>query len=66
MQRLAETNVAHMRRLFYGRHSVENLLAEESHAFVLVDGEIADTETGEVLEEVSALTRIHTVVLQLQ
>ena len=46
------------------RHGIENFFPEESHAFIFVDGEISDTETCKVLEEVSTLTWVHAIVLE--
>ena len=59
-----EADVAHIVGFFYGWHSVEDILAEDTIVGVAVYSEIAYTKRGEVLEEVSALTWVHTIVLQ--
>ena len=56
--------MAHVFCLFNRRHSIENHVAEDALTAMLIDGEITYTEGGEVLEEVSALTRVYTVVVQ--
>ncbi len=45
-------------------HGVEEVVAVDAVAEVVVDGEVADAEGGEVLEEVRALTGVYAVVLQ--
>ena len=49
---------------FYCFHSVENIFLYDAVATEVVNSEIADTEGGEVLEEVGSLRRIYTIVLQ--
>ena len=56
--------MAHILRFCYGWHSVEKVLAEQAIVHIGIDCEIAHAKRCEVLEEVSALTRIYTVVLQ--
>ena len=54
-QGMVESHVPHVLRLLDGRHLVEQLFLEDAIAGIGVDGEIAHTKRGEVLEEVGAL-----------
>ena len=58
-----ETDVAHMLRLVDGGHLVEKFLTIDAVVHVVVDREIGDTEGGEVLKEMGALTGIDAIVL---
>ena len=57
-QRYIETDVADMFCLLDGRQLVEYVLPVDAIASESIDGEIADSERGEVLEEVRALRRV--------
>ena len=48
----------------HGGHKVKNVLPEDAVVVVGVDGEVADTERSEVLEEVCALAWVNAIVLQ--
>ncbi len=63
-QGTVEADVAHKLRFLNGRHTIEDGLLQHTIASVGVDGEVADTKGGEVLEEVGALRRVDMIVLQ--
>ena len=63
-QGTVEADVAHKLRFLNGRHAVEDGLLQHTIASIGVDGEVADTKGGEVLEEVGALRRVDMIVLQ--
>ena len=64
LQGLLEADVAHVLGLFDGGQCIEHFLTEEAVARVGADGEVADTERGEVLEEMRALRGIDMVALE--
>ena len=59
-----EADVAHKLGFLDGGHGVEDVLLQHAVAGIGVDGEVAHTERGEVLEEVGALRGVYVVVLQ--
>ena len=59
-----KADVADILCFLNGRHTVEDVLLEQTIARVGVDGEVADTERREVLEEVGALRGVDVVVLE--
>ena len=61
-ERLVEMNVTDMGGFTGGWHLIENVLPIDAIAHEVVDGEVTYAEGSEVLEEVGALTWIHTVV----
>ena len=61
---MREADVSHEFCLFHGRHLVEDILSEDAVVVVSVDGEIANTEGGEILEEVCSLAWINAIVFQ--
>ena len=61
---MVEAHVTYELGFFYSGHLVEQLLLEYPVARIGVDGEVAHTKRGEVLEEVRALRGVNTVVLQ--
>ena len=63
-QGTVEADVAHKLRFLNGRHAVEDGLLQHTIASVGVDGEVADTKGGEVLEEMGALRGVDMIVLQ--
>ena len=63
-QGTVEADVAHKLRFLNGRHAVEDGLLQHTIASIGVDGEVADTKGGEVLEEMGALRGVDMIVLQ--
>ena len=63
-QRLVKAYVSYVLGFFYGRHGIENILAEESIGNVGVYREVANAEASEVLEEVRTLARVYPIVFQ--
>ena len=63
-QRTIEADVTHKFGLFDGGHTVEDFLLQYAIAGVGINGEVTDTERGEVLEEVGALRWVYMIVLQ--
>ena len=61
---MIEADVAHVFRLLNGWHLIEDILLENAIACIGVNGEIADTEAGEVLEKVGTLRGIDMIVFQ--
>ena len=51
-----------MLRLLNGRKGIENGLVVDAIAHKIVDGEVAYTHAGQILEEMRTLTGIHTEV----
>ena len=62
--RVGETHVTYVFRLFYGGQGVEHACLQDAVTRVSVDGEVTHAERGEVLEEVRALRGVYVVVLQ--
>ena len=62
-QRLFKAHVPNVLCLFNGRHSIENILAEEAIGDVRVYRKVANTKAGEVLKEVCSLARVYAVVV---
>ena len=56
--------MAHKLRFLNGKHTIEDGLLQHTIASVGVDGEVADTKGGEVLEEMGALRGVDMIVLQ--
>ena len=54
-QGFLKPHVPHILRLLNGRHLVKDFLLEDAVARVSVDGKVAHTEAGEILEEVRTL-----------
>ena len=50
--------------LFDSRKSVENGVVIDAITHKVIDGEVANSHTGEILEEVSALAGIHPEIAQ--
>ena len=50
--------------LLNGRHGIEDVLLENTVPCEGVNGEVANAERGQVLEEVRTLRRVYVVVLQ--
>ena len=61
---LWEAHMAHVSRFLHGREGIKGGTIVDSITIEVVDGEIAHTEGGEVLEKVGALRRIHAIVGQ--
>ena len=56
-------NMANISGFFDSWHGIQNILPEQATATHLINRKIAHTKTGEVLEEVRALTWVDTVVV---
>ena len=56
--------MAHELRFFHCRHAVEDILLQHTVARIGVDGEVAHSKRGQVLEEVRTLRGVYVVVLQ--
>ena len=63
-QWLVEADVADVLGFFHCRHLVEEVLTEDAVVVEGVDGEVADAEGGEVLEEVGSLAWVYPIVFQ--
>ena len=63
-QGTVEADVAHKLGFLNGRHTIEDGLLQHTIASIGVDGEVADTKGGEVLEEMGALRGVYMIVLQ--
>ena len=59
-----KTYVADMLCLVKSWHGVKNITTNQSVVTELIDGKIADTKGGQVLEEVSTLTRIDLITIK--
>ena len=56
--------MAHVSCFLHSREGIKDSTIVDSVAIEVVDGEIAHTEGGEVLEKVGTLRRIHAIVGQ--
>ena len=64
LQGMVKTHMANILRLLNRRHTVKNLLLEDTVTRIGVNGEIAYPKGGKVLEEVSTLRGIYMIILQ--
>ena len=64
LQGMVEADMAHVFGFFDSGHPVEDILLEDTIACIGIDGEIADTETGEILEEMRSLGGVDVIILQ--
>ena len=56
--------MANILRFLNGRHLIEQFLTEDSIAGIRVNGEVANAEARQILEEVRSLRGVYVVVLQ--
>ena len=58
-ERLVESDMPHELRFLDRRHGIEHIEPADAVGGDIVDGEVAHTETGEILEEVRALAGVY-------
>ncbi len=63
-QGFVEVDMPHMFRLLDSRHGIQQVLPPDALTRDGIDGEITDTETGEVLEEMRSLAWVYAVVFE--